>query len=158
MKPEKIVFRTPYNYDVDLASEESGLKCLDPSLARESEAEGCDINEIVRRFGLTGQMPVGGVAFFADVSAMPMDYHSALQFVQAAEEGFALLPAELRARFRNDPGALVEFLEVEGNRAEAEKLGIVAVKVKPDLGGAVEKDEAAVSGPAAPAASGASGG
>jgi len=150
MKPEKPFFRTPYNYDVDVASDESGLLCLDPSLARESEAQACDINHIVRQFGLTGQMPAGGVAFFADVSAMPMDYHSALQFVQAAEEGFALLPGELRARFDNDPGRLVAFLEVEGNRQEAEKLGILAVKVKPvEEGPAVDPAAAPAAAPAA---------
>lgn len=35
------------------------------------------------------------------------------------------LPAELRKRFRNDPGMLLAFLEDPQNRAEAESLGLV---------------------------------
>ena len=36
MKKVEIPFlRTPFNYDRDLASEESGLKCEDPSLTQQ---------------------------------------------------------------------------------------------------------------------------
>jgi len=38
------------------------------------------------------------------------------------------LPAKMRARFHNDPQELLEFISNEENRAEAEKLGLVAKK------------------------------
>ena len=60
MKIVEMFFRTPYNYDRDAVSHETGLVCDDPSLAVQSDADDCDINVIVRRFGLTGTMPMSG--------------------------------------------------------------------------------------------------
>uniref|UniRef100_UPI004048CFD7 hypothetical protein n=3 Tax=Bacteria TaxID=2 RepID=UPI004048CFD7 len=50
--------RNPYNYDTNLASEESALYCEDGSRAKQSFKEECDINTIVKRFSVTGQVPV----------------------------------------------------------------------------------------------------
>ena len=52
-----VFLRTPYNYDVDEVSAETGLACFDESLTQQQFKEESDINEIVRRFGLTGQTP-----------------------------------------------------------------------------------------------------
>ena len=38
------------------------------------------------------------------------------------------LPADVRTRFNNDAGALVDFVSDDANRAEAEKLGLVLPK------------------------------
>lgn len=118
-------FRTPYNYDRDAASDESGLKCEDKSLAQQQFKEETDINEIVRRFGLTGQMPedlrVPTYGDFTDV----MDFQTAMNAVTQAQEQFMALPAELRAHFANDPQNLMTFLDDDRNRAEAEKLGLL---------------------------------
>lgn len=117
--------RTPYNYDRDAASDESGLSCEDESLAIQSAAEEADINTIVRRFGLTGQLP-SGVAMprYGDFSNLP-DFHTAMNMVRQAQEGFMNVPAEIRARFGNDPQQLMQFLEDDRNRDEAVKLGLV---------------------------------
>ena len=48
--------------------------------------------------------------------------------VLAAQDEFMELPAQLRARFNNDPALLIDFLEKEENREEAIKLGLVASK------------------------------
>jgi phage internal scaffolding protein len=45
--------------------------------------------------------------------------------VIAAQDEFEALPAQIRARFDNDPANLIEFLENENNRPEAEELGLV---------------------------------
>jgi phage internal scaffolding protein len=118
-------FRTGYNYDRDLASVESGLLCEDESLAIQSAAEEADINTIVRRFGLTGQLP-GQVAMprFGDFTGVP-DFHSAMNLIRETQDEFMRLPAEMRARFDNDPQRLMEFLEDDRNRDEAVKLGLV---------------------------------
>lgn len=49
--------RTPYNYDMNAAGDESGLRCEDATRAQQQFKEESDINTIVARFGLTGEMP-----------------------------------------------------------------------------------------------------
>lgn len=116
-------------YDSDAVSVETGLVC-DPKddYAQQQFKDECDINEIVRRFGLTGQMPedvrVPVSGDFTDV----MDYESAMLAVRKADEAFMELPAEVRARFHNDPQELMVFVEDGRNLPEAEKLGLIAKK------------------------------
>lgn len=117
------------SYDVDASSLESALPP-----AREDEAEFAaqqqfaqevDINEIVRRFGLTGELPENvRVPQSGDFTGIG-DYQSAMQAVRAAQESFMELPAEVRARFSNDPQALMVFMDDPANRDEAVKLGLV---------------------------------
>lgn len=117
--------RTPYNYDTMEASNESGLACEDPSLAQQHAKDETDINTIVRRFGLTGELPSGVRApqygDFTDAT----DYHSAMNAVIAANNAFMQLPADVRTRFNNDPGAFVDFCSDEQNRDEAKRLGLI---------------------------------
>lgn len=117
--------RSAFNYDTDEASDASALHCLDKSLASQSEKADADINEIVRRFGITGELPSGFVppqyGDFTEIS----DYRSALQAVRDAAESFMEMPAELRARFQNDPGQLIDFLADQANRSEAVSLGLL---------------------------------
>lgn len=117
--------RNPYNYDVMTVSNETGLFCSDDSLAVQSAKEECDINTIVRRFGLTGELP-NNVALpqsgdFVGVG----DFHGAMNVVRAAQEEFMKVPADVRARFLNDPGRMIAFVEDDGNRLEAERLGLL---------------------------------
>lgn len=117
--------RTPYNYDTMEASDASALVCDDPSLAQQHMKEESDINTIVRRFGLTGELPSGvRMPQYGDFTGVT-DYHSALNAVIAAQDSFAQLPADIRTRFGNDAAAFVDFCMNEENRAEAEKLGLV---------------------------------
>lgn len=118
--------RTPYNYDTMEASDASALTCDDPSLAQQHMKEESDINTIVRRFGLTGELPSGvRMPQYGDFTGVT-DYHTALNAVIAAQDSFAQLPADIRTRFGNDAAAFVDFCMKEENRAEAEKLGLVA--------------------------------
>jgi phage internal scaffolding protein len=125
MKTSSVFLRTPYNYDVNEASDASGLVCEDPSLAQQHAKDETDINTIVRRFGLTGELPSNvRVPQYGDFTHTT-DYHTAMNAVLAANEAFMQLPADVRTRFNNDPGALVDFVSDDNNRAEAEKLGLV---------------------------------
>lgn len=129
--------RSAFNYDTMQASNESGLSCDDESLAQQSFKDECDINTIVRRFGLTGQLPGGDLNMpkSGDFTGLG-DFHSAMNMVRRAQEGFLNVPADVRARFNNDPGALMSFLDDEANRDEAVRLGLVkAAFVPPPLGG-----------------------
>ncbi len=125
MSKKAIFLRTPYNYDTDAASNESGLACEEPTLAQQHFKEECDINTILQKFSITGILPEAPLSprygDFTDIG----DYHTALNRVIAAQEEFDGLPAQIRARFDNDPAKLIEFLDDEANRPEAEKLGLV---------------------------------
>lgn len=132
-------FRTGFNYDRDMASVETGVSCPESeSVVQQSFAEEVDINTIVRRFGLTGEVPQNvRMPIDADFVAVT-DFHSAMNAVRAAEEEFGRLPASVRERFGHDPGKLIAFMEDAGNREEAVKLGLVVPPV-------VEADKAVAS-------------
>jgi phage internal scaffolding protein len=116
--------RTPYNYDTLAASDESGIACEDASLAQQQFKDECDINNILRQFNITGQLPDAPLSpRYGDFTGIS-DYKTALDRVIAADEEFMNLPAAIRARFNNDAAELIEFLNNDENRAEAEKLGL----------------------------------
>jgi phage internal scaffolding protein len=138
--------RAAFGYDVDEASCEACLECNDPSLAVQSAALDADINEIVRRFGVTGQLPqVTMPPTFADFTDGVRDYHSAMNTIREAQNSFMSLDAEVRLRFNNDPGAFVAFCESDGNRDELRKMGLLNETVR-DFG-AGDNGTASESGP-----------
>jgi phage internal scaffolding protein len=125
MSKNAVFLRTPYNYDKDAASNESGLHCEDASLAQQHFKEECDINTILEKFNITGLLPENPLSpRYGDFTGIS-DYHTALNRVYAAQDEFDALPAQIRARFGNDPAQLIEFLENSENRQEAESLGLV---------------------------------
>jgi len=125
MSKNTVFLRTPYNYDRDAATNESGLACEEPSLAQQHFKDECDINNILRQFNITGLLPESPLSpRYGDFTGIG-DYHTALNRVIAAQEEFEALPAQIRARFENDPAQLIEFLENSDNRPEAEELGLV---------------------------------
>lgn len=121
--------RTPYNYDTNKASAEGALFC-DPNnpednYTQQSFKEECDINTIVRRFGLTGQLPDNvRVPQYGDFTGVT-DYQSALNAVMQADAQFMELPAKLREQFNNDPQELLAFMEDPNNLDKARELGLV---------------------------------
>ncbi len=140
MSKNAVFLRTPYNYDKDAASNESGLHCEDASLAQQHYKEECDINTILGKFNITGLLPESPLSpRYGDFTGIS-DYHTAMNRVIAAQDEFEALPANIRARFDNDPAKLIEFLENSDNRLEAEKLGLVEKA-------AAEVVEAAISTP-----------
>lgn len=122
--------RTPYNYDTDAASNESGLHCEDATLAQQHFKEECDINTIMAKFAVTGLLPDNPLSpQYGDFTGIS-DYHTALNQVIAAEDEFMSLPANIRARFENDPSQLIEFLDNAENAEEALKLGLIEKPVE----------------------------
>lgn len=131
MATKSVFLRSPYNYDMDDASNASGLLCEDESLAVQSSRDECDINTIVKRFGLTGELP-GDVDMpqSGDYSGIG-DFHSAMNVVRQAQEEFLRVPADIRARFANDPQAFSEFFNDPANQDEAIRLGLASRKPVP---------------------------
>lgn len=130
-----IFFRSGFNTDSDVDSLQTVLHCEDESLAIQSARDEADINTIVRRFGLTGELP-SQVAMprSGDFTDIP-DFHTAMNMIRSTQEAFMSIPADIRARFSNDPQQLMEFLENDANRDEARKLGFLNdVPVMPPSG------------------------
>lgn len=53
------------------------------------------------------------------------DYQTSLERVREAKKDFMLLPADVRKRFENNPGLMIEFLGNEENIEEALELGLI---------------------------------
>jgi len=125
MKINQPFIRNPYNYDTLAASNESGLRCEDATRTQQHFKDETDINNILRMFNITGQLPKKAITpQYGDFSGV-LDYHTALNAVIAADGEFMTLPANLRARFDNDPQELIEFLNNPENKEEAIKLGLL---------------------------------
>lgn len=98
----------------------------EPTQTIQSEKDACDLNKIYEKYTKTGIMTNvrRDQPTYGDFSNI-VDYHTAVMRVQEAEEQFMTLPARIRARFKNDPGELIEFLGKDENRAEAIELGLI---------------------------------
>lgn len=87
--------------------------------------ESSDINNIMKRYRVTGLMPMTKrEPLFGDFSELPT-YQEALNTVISAQQGFAALPSNVRDRFHNDPEEFLKFVHTEGNDDELRKLGLI---------------------------------
>lgn len=112
-------------------SDATGLGDFDKSLTHQSFAEEADINTIVRRFGLTGELPSDvRMPMNGDFSDVP-DLRAALHILMEARDSFMSMPADVRARFNNDPARLMDFCSNPDNKDEAIKLGFVERPLPP---------------------------
>lgn len=89
--------------------------------------EQCDINHIMKKYR-NQDMAVAalgrGPGTYGDFSNI-VDYDTALNTVIQAENAFNSLDALVRARFKNDPQQLLEFIQDDKNYEEAIKLGLI---------------------------------
>lgn len=94
------------------------------SLTQKHQAHDTDINVIVKRFGVTGQLPtrLGGLNLGAFDEIF--DYQTAMNAVVAADRAFLTVDPDIRARFSNDPGRFMDFVLNKENEAELRKLGL----------------------------------
>lgn len=118
--------RSAHNFDMDEhAKMHATDTCNSVDLTIQSGKEDCDINVIMRRFGITGQMPVNVRAPIAGDFTGVMDFHSAMNAIVAAEDSFMQMPAELRAELNHDPARFVDFCGDERNRERLKKYGLL---------------------------------
>ena len=119
------LIRTPYNYDAEALSIETGLSCPEPTLTLQSAKDDCDLNLIVDRMTKTGeQLPMASIEDYGDFTGAE-DYHTLMNKLIDAQDAFLTLDAPVRERFNNDPGQLFQFLNNENNRQEAINLGLL---------------------------------
>ena len=110
------------------------------SMAKQSFKDECDINVIMARYEKTGVMPDFGGREGRFFDCTGSDFQRAMEIIANAKSMFAQLPAGVRARFYNDPGQMLDFVNDEANREEAQALGLLkpveAPSAAPDAKGA----------------------
>lgn len=117
--------RSPYNYDTNEAGDQSGLDTGTEGGAKQSFKEECDINTIVKRFGLGYEIPESfKTPEYGDYPTLTL--HEAMNYVAKARENFEMLPANIRAEFRNDPALFHDFALNPDNRGRLAKMGLLS--------------------------------
>lgn len=97
-----------------------------PSRTNQSFKEQSDVNNIMRQYQKTGELPLSKkIGQYLDGTTVP-EYQQAIQTVMDANSAFEQLPAKLRDRFNNDPAKLLAFVQDPSNRDEAVFLGILS--------------------------------
>lgn len=76
------------------------------SIVQQQYLDETDVNVIVRRFGISQLAAQNAMGVYGDFTGI-YDYESAVARIEGAQERFMRLPAEVRDRFRNDPGLLI---------------------------------------------------
>jgi len=112
-----------------------------PVVTKQEMKKEVDINNIIKKYKDTGVVQhVNALqGSFGDFTHA-MDYQSSLNKVKQAQDSFAALPANIRKRFKNNPAALVAFVEDPKNKREAAYLGLL----KPEATkGVLQADKAA---------------
>lgn len=115
---------------------QAGITFTEESQAQQHFAAEADINNIMRRYQSTGVLvdplhPGTVKPIFGDFS-VSFDFKTAQNTIIDANRRFEMLPSEIRARFGNDPGALLDFLNDKENRQEAIKLGLLDLPEEPE--------------------------
>lgn len=96
------------------------------SVTRQSEAEACDINNIIKRYDAGGLLTHVNERSpqYLDISEVG-DYRTALERVRATEAFFMGLPADIRSKFANDAAAFLDFMSDPANLEAAKEMGLV---------------------------------
>lgn len=154
----KVVARAAWDYDREAASVEAGLDFGDePTLTQQHQKEDADINTIVRRFGITGELPVIPMPPLNEEFVDVFDFHEAQNLIARANQSFNMLPADVRNRFGNDPARFVDFCSDEGNISELRKMGLAVPEAASGEAVASQGAGAGTPAPAAPPEGGAKG-
>lgn len=115
----KIDFRHAYSP----SDRSSDLECCDPSLTQQHPAEDCDINVIMERYKVTGQLPSNGNAVYGDFTQVG-DFRQAMDSLRAAQAAFLAIDPKIRQQFGNDPGAFSEFCLNKENLPKLREWGL----------------------------------
>ena len=119
-------FKTIYNY-----KSPKGIVNKSASMTQAQFQDECDINKIMDRYMRTGclsdplnRMRPGTYGDFTEMG----DYMENMNKIIQAREMFDALPAKVRERFGNNPGAMIDFVMDPSNQKEAIDLGLLEVK------------------------------
>lgn len=99
------------------------------SMTQQSDLHDSDINVILKKYGVGGQLPgVIQPGIYGDFSEVT-DYRTAVDMIRAADEAFLEIPAKVREEFGNDPARFMEFAQNPDNLDKMREYGLApAVK------------------------------
>lgn len=108
----------------------TGVLPVEENRTVQSEKDNCDVNLIVARAVAGGFVDqIFQKPFWGDVDIVGVpDFHTAQNLIAQATERFMALPPKIRARFENDPGQLLAFMDDSRNYEEAVSLGLIPPK------------------------------
>lgn len=108
-----------------------------PSKTQQQFKEQCDVNYIMKKYKLTGEVthlnrrtPLNNGSEELDLTSIP-SYQDSLHIVIQAQNAFQNLNSDIRKRFGNDPHEYIQFLQDPKNDDEAVKLGLKIKKQPP---------------------------
>lgn len=95
------------------------------TLTEQAHKDICDVNRIIQKYDKTGLIThvAKMEAEFGDLTGA--DFREMMTTVAEVQQQFEQMPARIRARFGNDPGQLLTFMESGDNREEAIRLGLI---------------------------------
>lgn len=124
-------WKTPFNHDTNTESLSSALRCKDPSKTQQHHAADADINNILRKFMDTGQLPTTGQPRYMDVET-EFDLQNSMVTASQVEEAWNALPAAVRNILKN-PATFTQYVDhclETGDLGPLEELGL-ATKQEP---------------------------
>lgn len=124
---KNIKIRTAYDGSQKDVSFETRFYDDKPSLTKQSFRDECEINNIMRKWKKTGMLEhLARVApQYGDfLSCTPDSYQEACNIVANAQQSFAALSSDIRARFENNPELFLAFVSNPNNAKELIELGL----------------------------------
>lgn len=117
-------------YDFKKRSDDAAYYCDPLSSTRTEFASQCNVNNILKKYTKNGINPflITKDAKYGDFTNVP-NHQEALELVMAAEDYFMQFPADIRARFANDPSNMISYLSDPNNHEEAASLGLIDHKL-----------------------------
>jgi len=104
----------------------------DPSLTKQAYKDECDINVIMTNWEKSGVLThtPRTQGEYRDLGSS-FDYHAACNQALAAQAAFDSLSGTVRARFSNDPGRFLDFVQDPRNIPEMISLGLATAEEAP---------------------------
>lgn len=121
-------WKTPYNHDREHESLSTGLLCEDESKTQQSFAKDADINNILRKFMQTGELPPMGQPQYMDVD--DTDLQDRIVTSAQVEAAWNELPAAVR-NILKDPHTFTEYVDHCLRTGDLEPLQELGLATKP---------------------------
>lgn len=106
----------------------------DEGRTEQHHKDACDVGQILARYDKTGLIThvSAATARYGDFT-QANEYQESLNMVIRAQDAFDQLPAKVRKRFDNDPGAFFEFATDPANLDEMVSLGLAEAIQEPPV-------------------------
>lgn len=125
-------WKTPWNHDTDAESVATGFVNTEPSKTQQQFLKDSDINEILRKFHATGELPVTGPPNYLNTEK-EFDLQDAIVTRAQVEEAWNALPAAVRNVLR-DPKTFTDYVDhclSTGDLDPLRELGLAKPKEAP---------------------------